>query len=285
MPGSAAEALNQRGNEQSDRGWLPEAEASYRRAAEADPEWSVPWYNLGLLCKNQGRWEESLEYNHRATDLAVEDRDAWWNLGIAATALGRWSEARQAWFRCGLSIPPGEGAPACDFGAIPVRLNPQASGEVVWAERIDPARAIVQSIPLAASGFRFRDVVLHDGAARGYRRYLGRELPVFDVLTRLEGSSYVTFEVRAEIESVADYEVLARTAADLDGAAENWATTIRYTCKACSEGRPHHLHDTDAAAASRGLPCAVAARDRDHLDRILSVWLASVPHVRLLPDE
>ena len=119
MPGSAAEALNQRGNEQSDRGWLPEAEASYRRAAEADPEWSVPWYNLGLLCKNQGRWEESLEYNHRATDLAVEDRDAWWNLGIAATALGRWSEARQAWIAwLGLS----SGTPQIAMTASPMNL-------------------------------------------------------------------------------------------------------------------------------------------------------------------
>jgi hypothetical protein len=45
----------------TDAGDVAGAEAAYRSAADLDPEWSVPFYNLGLLCKYQWRWVGSLE--------------------------------------------------------------------------------------------------------------------------------------------------------------------------------------------------------------------------------
>ena len=105
----AAEQLNSHGNELKDRGLLAEAEAAYRGAIAADPTWSVPHYNLGLLFKYSGRWHESLGENLVAVELDAGDEAAWWNLGIAATALSDWAIARRAWKACGIPIPGAEG--------------------------------------------------------------------------------------------------------------------------------------------------------------------------------
>src|SRR4051812_41209646 len=62
-----AQPSNERGNELLQRGKLQEALGAYQQAADADPGWGTPLYNLGLVYKRLGRWEESLEFNRRAT--------------------------------------------------------------------------------------------------------------------------------------------------------------------------------------------------------------------------
>lgn len=270
-----AEDVNERGRRLADAGKEAEAEAAYREAIALAPDWSVPSYNLGLLLKYQCRWAESLAANLRATGLAPDDEGAWWNLGIAATALGDWRIARDAWSHCGLEMPSGDGPPNCAYGLIPLRLNPNADGEVVWANRIDPARAVLASIPFAASGFRWGDAVLHDGAAVGHRLLNGREVPVFNALARLEPSPFSTFELAVALASHDDFDALRDAADQAGGAAENWATTVSYLCRACSEGSPHRDHDAEGAA--RALPCAVAALTQEHLDRIVAAWLQAAP--------
>ncbi len=267
---ASAQELNELGRELSDKGWYVEAEKAYRDAAASAPAWSVPWYNLGLMQKYRGEWAASMECNLRATELAPSDEAAWWNLGIAATALGDWKQARLAWSQCGISVPEGDGPLEMALGPVPIRLNARADAEVVWATRIDPARAVVQSIPLPNSGHRWRDLVLHDGAANGHRMLRGREVPVFDALQLLQASPYRTFvvEVHAGLETI---EMLSAVAHEMGGAAEDWSMNTRILCKACSEGRPGHLHDVDHSSPAH--PSAgVAARDREHLDEILATW-------------
>jgi tetratricopeptide (TPR) repeat protein len=275
-----ADHLNERGRELAEAGQTAEAEAAYRQAIDADPRWSVPHYNLGLLFKYQGRWQESLVANRNAVERDGSDTDAWWNLGIASTALAEWAIARQAWFRCGVVVPDGEGAPRCDYGAVPLRLNPDADGEVVWGDRVDPARAILQNIPLPSSGYLWADLVLHDGATVGTRMLHGRQVGVFNVLQVLERSRFATFELRAEIGDTEDLILLSDIAADTGGAAEDWSTAVTILCRACSEGTPHHLHDTDARLS--GLPCAVAALNEAQCDQILSEWQRRAPQVQIL---
>src|SRR5215213_4307529 len=152
-----AEQLNNEGQQLRDDGDVAGAEAAYRAAASAAPEWSAPVYNLGLLYKYEGRWHESLLFNQQAATLAPDDEASWWNLGIAATALGDWNEARRAWTACGIEVPLGDGAPEFDWGSTPVRLDPNGEAEVVWARRIDPARARIVSVPLPTSPFHWGD--------------------------------------------------------------------------------------------------------------------------------
>ena len=134
-------------------------------AIKADPEKSESHYNLGLIYKYRNDWGNSRAYNRRACELDPQDEAARWNLAIAATALRDWKTARLAWHDQGLHFDSDEGPINSDFGQTPVRLNPDGSTEVVWARRIDPVRARIENVPMAASGYRCGDIVLHDGAA------------------------------------------------------------------------------------------------------------------------
>lgn len=159
-----AEWLNHRGNLAADSDRKGRAASLYHFAARVDPTWSSPLYNLGLLAKYEGRWKESRAFNQRAVILNPEDTDAWWNLGIAATALHDWPEARRAWAVHGVEIHDGNSDIRMPPATACVRLNPKDDGEVVWGERLDPARIAITSVPLTESGHRFNDVVLNDGA-------------------------------------------------------------------------------------------------------------------------
>ncbi len=256
-----------------ENGQIQEAIELNKEASLLDPSWPAPLYNLGMLFKNQRKWEESYEYNCRATSIDTKNEAAWWNLGIAATALGRWETARKAWRAYGIAIPEGAGPIDFPCGFCPIRLHPEGDGEVVWAHRLDPARAALASIPLPESGHRWRDVVLNDGAPNGHRQYNGKEYPVFDALELLEASAFGTYVAEVEMPLRREYVVeLAELAAKLGGAAEDWSTSVRMICKACSEGRPHETHDTDGPRREGAHHIGIAALDREHATRILLEW-------------
>lgn len=271
---SRAARHNNQGNELSAKGAFLEAEAAYRRATEADPRWSVPWYNLGLMFKNQRQWLDSLIHTKRATELAPSETDGWWNLGIAATALGKWKIAREAWRACGVkNVPDGDGPIDMDLGPVPVRLHGPADGEVIWGKRIDPARVVLMSVPLPKSGYHWQDVVLHDGAPNGYRMLQGRRIPVFDVLERMSASAFSTFIAELNAPEPADVKSIEAVAEELEGAAEDWSTTVHSVCKQCSEGTPHELTYPY---------CGIAARDEAHAQAILTAWSARVPQGKVV---
>ena len=274
MPNRArAEALNARANELEKRGAIEEAVKLYERAAAICPAWTVPLYNLGLLFKKQRDWTKSMMYNRQAAEADPQNQAAWWNLGIAATALGRWKTARLAWRAFGIDVPDGEGPVDLPCGFGPVRLDPEGNAEIVWAYRIDPARAEIASIPLPESKHRWRDIVLNDGAPCGYRLHQGKEVPVFNELKLLSASNFATFIAHVSMkESNASTEQLAEVAAELGGCAEDWSRSIRLLCKACSEGRVHKEHDTQKAPPEGVHLVGIAAKSRAQAEKILSAW-------------
>lgn len=269
-PRALAERWVAEGNAASNEGRKEAAAVLYRRAIEADPTWSAPHFNLGLAAKMAGRWQESIAFNRTAVALSPDDEGAWWNLGIAATALADWGEARRAWKACGVDLPPGDGPPDGNMGVVPVRLDPEGLGEVVWSHRIDPARARIINIPLPGSGYRFGDRVLTDGAAVGHRVRDGRKIPVFNVLRRLEISPLRTFVGGVTLPPHGAWGTLAGLAEDAGGAAEDWANSVQAFCKACSEGTvdPGCTHGLSTGSKA----CAIAARDEAHLQDILDRW-------------
>ena len=272
-----ASRANERGRELARAGRAPEAILEYERACRLDPSWSMPVYNLGLHYKYSGDWERSLLYNQRAAELNPDDQAGWWNLGIAATALGRWDVARSAWRGAGLQIPDGSGPLDFPCGRTPIRLNPDTDGEVVWSRRLDPARAEIYSIPLAASGFRFADIVLHDGAANGYRRLGDNDVPVFDCLQLLEPSSFATWVAEVELgakdqATVAAIDLLSDLALERGLAAEDWSTSIAPICRECSEGRPHDKHEHPTPDVIGQHRVAIAAHDPAQVEQLLEDW-------------
>lgn len=270
------------GNRLQDEGQPEEAEAAYRKAIEADPTWSAPWFNLGLHAKFAGAWKESLRFNQKAVELDPGNEGAWWNLGIAATALGQWREARRAWRHSQVEMADSDEPPTschgCE-GPLPVRLDPGIRGEVVWGTRLDPARVRIASLPLPESGFRFGDVVLIDGAPQGSRLYQGVEIPVFNVLTLLEPCNFRVFRVRIPEVSLPIVQSLAIAAHEQGGGAEHWDSSVVGLCPDC---------DCSAVSTHRKPPAPdattmyVAARDEAHLKSIEEAWSKAMPGHRFL---
>lgn len=252
---------------------IDEAIAKYLEAIALDPEKSESYYNLGLIYKYQGEWQKSFEFNQKANELHPEDEAARWNLAIATTALRNWAVARKMWEENGITLAGSAGPIEMDFGMTPVRLNPDENGEVVWATRIDPVRARIDSIPFPESGFRHGDVVLHDGAAVGYRKLEAHEYPVFNVLELFERSGYTTCVATVSVESDLDLDALEKAFSVIQSHYEDWTRNVRTLCRACSEGQPHAQHDhelKDEWFPERRL--GIAVYPGDDIQQILANW-------------
>lgn len=220
-------------------GRFEDAGALLVRAADLEPWLSDSWFNLALLHKFRRDWDQARAAGLRAVALLDRDHGApdWWNLGIAATALQDWALARRSWQAYGLKVPPGDGPLSLDLGTTPVRLSPEGESEVVWGRRLDPARVEVLSIPLPSSGRRWGEVVLHDGAPHGERVTDGVAFPVFDEIELWAPSPVPTFVVLLQAATEADRDALERLISDAGYAAEDWTSSVRLLCRACSESR------------------------------------------------
>jgi hypothetical protein len=155
-------------------------------------------FNLGVLQKLDRDWAGARDSFAQVLQFS-DDPATRWNLGLACTALKDWAGARSAWAALGLQLPPGEGDFAAPGGQyVPVRLRARQDapvrGEVVWGERLCPARVRLHSLPRFASEAAFGDVVLVDGAATGEATNgEGRKVSVHDALavfSRLGGQTY-----------------------------------------------------------------------------------------------
>ena len=267
---------NDRGRKADDLGLTSRAIRFYSVASSIDPSWGMPQYNLGLLYKYLGNWQQSLRYNQHAAALSEDDQAAWWNLGIAATALRDWSNARLAWEKAGVKLPPGTGEPSWLATPACVRLNPETSGEVVWGERLDPARIVLLSVPLPASKHRFRDIVLNDGAANGTRMLKGTEVPVFDELEVWQTSGFETFEATVNLPVPAAESMLVDICNERGVGIEDWST-VRFICAKCSHGNPGpHVCDAGSSTEPRKV-YALASESQAEARTALEEWRTKVP--------
>ncbi|HNP36325.1 MAG TPA: tetratricopeptide repeat protein [Woeseiaceae bacterium] len=269
-----ADQLHAEGMALSDAGDDEAAIKKYLKAIELDPEKSVSLYNLGLIYKYRSEWEKSFDLNQRAYLISPDDESSRWNLAIAATALRRWDVARRMWVDQGIELEPGIGPIEMNLGRVPIRLNPEDDGEVVWATRIDPVRARIDSIPLPDSGFRHGDVVLHDGAAVGNRVVNEREYPVFNVLELFKQSKHGTFRASVEVASKDAIEQLHKAADRRGITVEDWTESIRILCRQCSEGTSHKHHDNDLDDGHWQLQrnIGIAANDAASVNELMQIW-------------
>ena len=222
----------------------------------------------------------------RALELGVDTPEgAWWNLGIAATALRDWNTARAAWRAAGLKVPPGEGPLEMDLGRTPVRLRGQRP-EVVWCTRINPVRAMVCDVPTAESGRRYGDLVIHDGAPNGLRVVDGRDYDVFDELALLQASSFHTYSVEILVRTPKDIDDLLVACETAEMAAEDWTSSVRHLCKACSEGTPSekHAHEHEPPAWTPQRKVGVATKNPLRLVRVLRSWARGVDRDFFAPE-
>jgi hypothetical protein len=267
----------------TEEGLLDEAVAAYEELVRLEPRHAPAWFNLSLIHKQRRRWPRLLACCQRVLALDPSDEGARWNLGIAATALRDWPTARAAWRAYGLPMPDGEGPPELSFGLTPIRLNPTDGAEVVWCQRVDPARAVVENVPFPDSGHRWHDVLLHDGEPRGERTLGGQAVPVFDELERWEPSDTPTLTVTLAAPDRESAEALVEAVRESGWAAEDWSGSVRLLCRACSLA---HVDGEGPTAATWqphrhvgiAAPLAVA-------DRLLDAWARVDPARQRGPAE
>lgn len=272
-----------------DDGDLLAARSAFEALLAAVPDDPGYHYMQGLVCKYLRDWNGSLRHNLRSlalraaargvddgTEGETDDEASRWNAAIAATALGDWAEARRQWAACGIEIPAGDGAIHGNFGVLSLRLDPWDHGETLFARRIDPVRAQIINVPLPDSGYRYGDIVLHDGAATGERRFHQSRVPVMNALQRMIVSEYPTFAVFATCPRREDLDALVAMRVPGIAFIEDWTESIRHVCLRCSYGAPHrHREDddaNDAAAWRQERNLGVAAQSKRSVLRLIERW-------------
>jgi hypothetical protein len=274
-----SDAVNERGRVALSAGRLDEAERAFRDALALDAENAPAWHNLAIACKWHRQWPAAREAAERALALRPDDVGSAWNLAIAATALGDWALARRGWRAAGVEhLPVGDGPIEMKLGATPIRVSVDDNPEVVWCRRIDPARAIIASVPMASSNRRFGDLLLHDGERVGTRMLGGIEVPVFNELEVLERSRFSTYSVDLEAPAQSDVDALERALEARGLAGEDWTRSVRFLCKDCSEGRPHdHGARVDEGPWKTSRRVGVAAQDEAAARQVLEAWARAAP--------
>ena len=114
------------------------------------------------------------------------------------------------------------------------------------------------------------------------RRVLGDvAYPVFNELDRLRPSSTPTLSVEVTAPTEEDSDALSELFAAAGFAAEDWTSSFRVLCRACSEGNPDLVHDHDDLGLGDGdwsteRWIGVAADEATALS-LLRKWAAASP--------
>jgi tetratricopeptide (TPR) repeat protein len=258
-----------------------EAIRIYERILKHVPTNDEAHYNLGLVYKHQQNWEKSFFHNQESARLDPTFEPAWWNLGTAATMLKKWRVARQAWNHFGCKYADSDAEITGQIGITPIRLDPKGLAEVIWCKRIDPARTVIENVPTVGSGRHYGDILLNDGAPHGYRTVNKQEYPVFDEITVIQKSEYLSFEIAAEGSKESELQEFERICEGYNVEFENWTETLRAVCKACSEGRPHAHHDTKIKPPKGVYRFGLAAKTHQQVEQILESWMLMTHNKRI----
>lgn len=249
-------SLHERAYAAMDRGALGEASRDFQVLLQYAPGHHSYHYMRGLAHKYMLDWPASFRHNLRAIELAEEmDESEHWNAAIAATALGDWAQARRLWTACGLRVPEGDGPIDDNYGVAVVRLNPWHHGETLFMQRIDPVRARLLNVPLPESGHRFGDIVLHDGAATGRRKYRDGEVPVFNELARLAPSEFQPSPSSSTAKVPTTWKRCSTRPARASDTARIGRTASPIT--ACAAAMGHRTGTTTATIRATGVPTGI----------------------------
>ncbi|MBK8562970.1 MAG: hypothetical protein IPN76_06370 [Saprospiraceae bacterium] len=274
----AAEQLYRLVVEYDRRGDVYNAVKLCKRLARMAPDWSVPFAFLCRTYRSRMEWKPTLHYCMRAVEHNAFDENLWETLGIAATALGEWETARYAWNQLGYHFKPSAEAIDLDLGIIPLRLNPASQPEVVAARRVDPVRAIIESIPQPSSGRRYGDLVLVENkptqAGASVQFYQQRRvLPLHDELQLLKSSNWHTYSVMLFTDTAADVDVLANLCLSANLGFDNWSNATRFFQPNLHRNVAEYFDQAIFKKMEREVYLvALAAKQAKELEGILETW-------------
>ncbi|MEK7255215.1 MAG: hypothetical protein AAB316_10755 [Bacteroidota bacterium] len=199
-----------------------------KRIARLATDWSAPFAYLAGIYKSRQEWKPTYHYSLKAVEHNPFDDANWENLALAATALEEWEIARQAWNHLGYNFKNSDEALKLDLGIVPVRLSLHSQPEIIEANRIDPVRAYIQSIPQPSSGRRYQDLILLDSQSKSSYMINGQKLPVYDELQLLKESNWKTHAVLLHTQSLQDIDTLAQLCHEANLGFDNWSNARRF---------------------------------------------------------
>jgi tetratricopeptide (TPR) repeat protein len=239
----------------------------YKKATKSCPQWFPPFERLGLIYKGRQDWKGALYYNKKAVSLNPANRNAWWDLGIAATALKRWRLARSVWSKFGISQKE-----ARKKGKASVRLKVGQQFEIVEVQLLDPARAMISSIPFPNSDRRFRDIILYDRDISGYYRSKGAKLPVYDELDLHKRSVYQTASCWLHEVGESEVKKLEEMCLEYKLGFEVWSNAQLNTSFANAGKVPEYQTVEGLNIDTGGAWVAIAAKSVKQVRSVLDSW-------------
>lgn len=246
----------------------------YKQAIRHAPNWSEPHQRLGRLYRQRSEWKPTLHYSQRAVELDPNGAtDSWHDLALAATALKRWRTARLAWNKLGYSFRLEDRALNLDMGIVALQLlHPTGQREIVWARAVDPARAVLDSVPHPGGEFRYGDLVLHDREPCGYRSVRGGTVVVYEVREILRRGRADTFGALLHTANRRHLETLDRLCLDAEVGFDNWSGAIRQMTNRERGGLPEYFGREELPEPTEHFLVGMAANDRSELTAVLDAW-------------
>ncbi|MCC6725663.1 MAG: hypothetical protein IT258_14235 [Saprospiraceae bacterium] len=269
----AAEQLYRLVVEYDRRGDVYNAVKLCKRLARMAPDWSVPFAFLSRTYRSRMEWKPTFHYCLRAVEHNAFDENLWETLGIAATALAEWETARYAWNQLGFHFKPSKEALNLDLGIIPLRLNPLTQPEVVAARRIDPVRAVIESIPQPSSGRRYGDLVLMENKPQAQLYQQHKTLPIHDELQLLKSSNWHTFSVLLYTDSAADVDALANLCLSASLGFDNWSHATRFFQPNLHRNVAEYFDQAIFGKMEREVfLVAMSAKQQNEVEHLLETW-------------
>ncbi len=175
-----------------------DAQEAFAQALEIDDTNGHWWFDLGVLHKWRGRFQEGLDATLRARSRLGETKAVQWNIAICATALGDGDLAGGIWKSLGMpaelhpsGMPHVPGLPPMQVrvlakgpGTGPDAQVPDSSVsfELVWVAPLSPCHGVVQSATFREAPIDYGDVVLWDGAPVSVLQTKSGPVPRFPLL-------------------------------------------------------------------------------------------------------
>lgn len=278
------------------RAGIERARGEHRALMDEQPEVSWVHYNFGLFCKRRGLFAEGLAANQRAYELGDHSEAVLWNLGICATGAGEHWTALKAWRELGISAELGTDGRVTmkALGMVQVRLTsgPMAGAgtsaddpqfEHVWIKRISPCHGRVLSPTFFDLSGEIGDLVLHDGAAIGFRQTDGKKVPRFPQLALLERGGARCFRLAGVQEHAGELRALE---AKLPEGCQLYPHTeqMQFICPRCARGDGTHAHVMEEQTTHRRVYGKLVVPPGVALPEVvtaLDAALKPVPHLRL----
>lgn len=244
-----------------------------KKAIKIAPDWSAPFSLLSNIYKYRNEWHPAFYYSQKAISLNPFDEEAWQNLAISGTALKKWDTARKAWNQLGYDFPEKNKVIKMNMGNIPVRINPKTKPEIIWATKIDPARAYIASVPQPSSDRRFRDLILVDHSPTGFFINEKEKMPVYNELQLLKPSRKWTFIAFLETTNPMDIMALDRLCAKARLGFDNWSKATRHYLNQTNDRLPEYFDKSIIQDfKSDNYLIAISAEWQQEVREILDAW-------------